>query len=131
MPSKKSSLLGTLPGIGEQVDLSDAFSAISASGGVSVDSAKLQRLSDQNDNSVYKSTIGLNTGSDEIDVVLVHSPNGTSNENYTGVLYLQKNGDKNDGVSINYVKSGNTYENSNIKYEVRTMRLSDSSGTFI
>lgn len=127
--AKKSSLLGSLPGVGEQVDLSNAFSAISASGGVSIDSATLKRLADQNDNSVYKSTIGLNTGTNEVDIVLVHSPDGNSNENYTGVLYLQQNGDKNDGVSINYVKSGNTYQNSNIKYEVRTMRLSDSSGT--
>ena len=40
-----------------------------------------------------------------------------------GVLFIKLAGDKNEGTSINYEKSGTTYADSKLKYEVRTMRL--------
>jgi hypothetical protein len=131
--ARRSSLLSTLPAVGKQVDLSSSFSSMPSSSSSSIEAATLKRLNNQDDNAVYRSSLSLKSRGSDIEIVLVHSPEGSSNENYKGVLHIRKNGDKsgdkNEGVSINYHKSGNTYDTSKIKYQVRTMMLSDSSGT--
>ena len=83
----------------------------------------------------YKSNVKFtsNIGT-EFEVTLVHSPADADNINYKGVLYFKNSrsspgggGKEEEGTSILYEKSGDSFENSKIKYEVRNMRLNDLS----
>lgn len=134
--AKKQSKVDSLPKVGSLIDLVSVFETLGEEANhpnpANFTSASLTRLPDQDSKTVYKSSLAFVLGggpnSPEFNITLVHSPNDEKNETYKGVLsVLTEIDSKQVGTSINYQKSGKTLEDSNLKFEVRTMNLSEGT----
>lgn len=128
--SKKLNTVEKLPKIGKKKDSKNLFKKMQ---GVTIEEAGIKRLKNQDRFPVFRSYIKLTNNQDSRTLVLIHSPEDDKNLKYKGVLQIRseiKDGENiwEHGVSIKYRKSQVDDENSNLKYEVKKMRLNKAAG---
>ena len=134
----KNGKAGELPAAGSTaIDYqADLATALSEASGITVDSATISRLEDQNSRPVYRSDIVITMGTSSMELHLVHSPASESDNNsYNGVLWskttsgtsLQGAGPTDQYVSVQYAKTTDADGNENIQAELLRANLTMTS----
>ncbi len=131
--AKKDELASELPAIDETLDLKDTLAnAVNDNdpNKPTFTQGDITRIADHNGRPRFKSVIKLTTSGaeeNETEIVLIHSPGTDGNDTYDGVLYINSERSNEGAVgpayaatSMAYARTGTTFEDQNLKLEVRS-----------
>lgn len=131
--AKKDGLATELPAVGTEVDLVSVFEAMpTLPNATTYNTATIKRLADKNERPVYQTTLSFTSTTDQgvipYSINLVHSPGADSNENYDGVMWIQSERTENQktfniAFNISYSKTGSTFEESRLKFDLRSANI--------